>query len=409
MGRYISQQELDSIIEQRIKERNKSYIASLLAKWPTRQDKLYIASTFKVSESTVDNIHKIAKDNNGTYVPPTPDSKKHQSPKKRKIDNILTDIEAANGHFSINEVSEKLKAQGTTATRGYITKVARERGFSPKKGGTVGRPNDPVVCLKRMAILPRYVRLLRKVLLNDPKSPHADVQYWFVDESRFEQSPIRCSSVRWSRKGRGWTYGNFKTKRSHSLNCILFVRSDGLYYTYTSTCNLDAQLFNDIMMDMVMWNKNENAGEPDLHFRPMHFIFDNATVHREEDLLALSSRYKFKWSYTPKYSPDLNLCEFWFGAAKSRFRSEHSHLDTFKPNEWKAFLEQKLSPSTKLDPRKVLHYMCKLGEELIRQNGNVIITKQVLSEMKRTAARKKRANRNKRRRSSSRRQLRLID
>ena len=118
----------------------------------------------------------------------------------------------------------------------------------------------------------------------------------FVDESRFEQAPLRAQATRWSKSGIRWTFNNFKTTRSPSLNAVSFVSCDGDGFSYTMADDLDSKGFTRIIKDVINRNKKE-------HGFPITFITDSARIHSKEELEALDKSESTTFVYIPKYCP----------------------------------------------------------------------------------------------------------
>jgi transposase len=82
-----------------------------------------------------------------------------------------------------------------------------------------------------------------------------------------------------------------------------------------------------MIKDVIKRNKRQ-------HGLPTTFITDNAHVHSKEQLEDLDKSDSTRFVCTPKYCPDLNLCEFWFGKVNAVFRSCHFAMEGLKLDQW---------------------------------------------------------------------------
>ena len=61
------------------------------------------------------------------------------------------------------------------------------------------------------------------------------------------------------------------------------------------------------------------------------FVFDNASFHKNKEVLNLITNSNNNYLFTPPYSPNLNLIENTFGIIKSIYRKDLK-LNNYQPN-----------------------------------------------------------------------------
>jgi hypothetical protein len=109
-------------------------------------------------------------------------------------------------------------------------------------------------------------------------------------------------------------------------------------------------------------------------------VLDNAPVHSRVKLIELQQQFpNFKFSFLPIYSPELNLCEFFFSALKKKIQSKLFRLNQCDMQEWHDKVEE-IADTVQFPHQNTLEHIETLCDDMISSNGSLSLALKARSD-----------------------------
>lgn len=270
-----------------------------------------------------------------------------------------------------------------TPTVNYAGFVARQTDNTVKQASKIANADTPRVNQRRM--LPLHNLRYALTLYRRRLGQHQEIDLIFSDECRSDQSKIQATLRRWNPTNTR-LYARYRTQvHGPSVNCIAFRSVHLASCEYFDDHNLTGQEYAATVEDVLQW-KRQNGVEHVL------LVLDNASVHSRPRLVALQQTYPFfMFCFLPVYSPELNICEFFFSALKSKIRQKMFSAPTRTVAHWQREI-QRYADSVTFSSRVALDHVQEICNAMIRYNGSLALAMDNYSQLKNTTRRRRYTN-----------------